>query len=537
METSVKNKSGLVEEQHDDPSPWQDLVFSDPVPPEDYARAPASFDDSPPPQFVRTVNLIPMPGHDLRGPDDLDGIAARIYARVGEGISDVFAHEDYAGYEGEATESWARTIAEHQTGIPYTMPAYFYGAQKKVAEAIAVQGRYPLVGQCQQSATTALCLAGWDGGAYGDIGSGKGSQPYCASLGKGWTDVPMDLKKWSDELWDDVKPGACLFWSTDSEGVGHVVVVIRKHPQDRKWQLWDTGTSFYDPQAHIAAAKQARMLWESHWWDYIPKTISTNWQFRGVGLIKGLGHIPQNLRPRGRTRLILTRRSDKKLLFRSEWIDMEAKGWPISWILRGLRGAPFSDQIEAMFCVNSPPGQSTSNPKGLPLLDCFTDAKGNAKMAWDYSKKTGFHDRKDAAMWSPEAPYKAGDSSAVSVAQTSEAVTSQQVVQTTTPPPVDPSQRILQSALFSDVEELQKIVAVHGALRQGARGAGVKALQQGLVELGYDVPGGADGSFGKGTADALKKFQAEAGLGADGVAGAGTLKTMDQKLVNKQAAS
>jgi hypothetical protein len=42
--------------------------------------------------------------------------------------------------------------------------------------------------------------------------------------------------------------------------------VIRKHLTDRQWQLWDTTTSFQDPPTTPAAAKGARMLWESHWW-------------------------------------------------------------------------------------------------------------------------------------------------------------------------------------------------------------------------------------------------------------------------------
>jgi len=528
------NEAQPAEEEPLDTVPWEDLVFSEPALPEDYTPTPTSFDDSPPPQFVRTINLIPLPEHDLAGPEDLDGIAAQILARVAEGVSDVFAHEDYAGYESEPTEDWARAVAEHQTGIPYTMPAYFYGAQKKVAEAISKQGRYPLVGQCQQSVTTALCLAGWDGGALGDIGSGRGAQPSCAKLGKGWTQVPMDLKKWPDELWEAVTPGACLFWSTESDGVGHVVVVIRKHPDDRKWQLWDTGTSFYDPQSHLAAAKQARMLWESHWWDHIPPVISTNWQFRGVGLIDGLGLTTQELKPRGRTRLLLTRRSDRKLLFRSEWIDMEAQGWPISWLLRGLRGAPFFEQIEATFCVNSPPGQSVSNPKGLPLLDCTVDARGNAKMSWDYSKKNGFHDRRDVASWSPEAPYKDGGTSGPTRAAAPSPSPPRDQAATGSTSSVGSTSGLLQSELFRDVEELQRIAGGHGVLKQGSRGAGAKALQQALVALQYTVPGGADGIFGKGTTEVLEKFQASAGLGADGIAGAGTLKALDERLVGNR---
>ncbi|XYH99306.1 peptidoglycan-binding domain-containing protein [Sorangium sp. So ce1128] len=518
---------------------WEDLAFSEPELPDDYTETPRSFDDAPPPQLVRTINLLPIPEHDVRGPEDVEGIAAHILARAREGIADLFAHEDYAGYEGEPTEAWARAIAEHQTGIPYTMPVYFYGSQKQVADRVARQGRYPLVGQCQQSVTTALCIGGWDGGANGDVGAGKDSQPYCARLGKGWTDVPLDLKKWPDELWADVKVGSCLFWSADAVGSGHVALVIRKHPVDRKWQIWDTGTSFHDPSNHLTAARQARLLWESHWWDYIPKSLSNgSWPFRGIGLISGLGQLRSDLRPRGRARLLLQRRSDKALLFRSAWIDMEAEGLPISWLLRGLRGAPFSDQVEATFCINSPPGLTKSSPRGTPLLDCTADAKGNARMSWSWQWKQGYHERKNPAVWQPDAPFLGGASDAGKA----QAVSGPEAPGRAEPDPHAQAEAelrakgerrargILRSALLSGVEELEGVAGGRGAIKQGARGAGAKAIQEALIALGFQVPGGADGAFGKGTADALKSFQAQAGLGPDGVAGAGTLKVLDQRL-------
>jgi len=511
---------------------WEDLVFSEPLQPPLYEPPPTNFDDTPPPQLVRTVNLLPIPDHGLSGPDDVDGIAEAILRRAREGIDDIFAHEDYAGFESEPTEAWARAIAEHQTGIPYTMPAYFYGAQKKVAESIVTRGRYPLVGQCQQSVTTALCIGGWNGGTYGDIGAGKDAQPFCSRLGQGWKNVPLDLKKWSDELWDEVKVGSCLFWSDETNGSGHVVMVIRKHPTDRKWQLWDTGTSFHDPSKHTAAAKQARMLWESHWWDYIPPRMSTDWVFRGIGLIHGLGEVKRDLKPRGQARLLLTRRSDKKLLFRSEWIDMEAEGLPITWLLRALRGAPFSDQIEAKFCVNSPSGQVRNFPKGAPLLDCIADPRGNASMTWSWQWKQGYHDRKDAAAWQPDAPYREGRAGSPKATANAAAAPAQKAsVRPEEDSPYDDEEEpILRSAPLRGVAEFQRIAAGQGSLAQGARGAGAKALQQALISLHIQVPGGADGIFGKGTAEAVKKLQTQAGLDATGVVDAETVKALDARL-------
>ncbi len=52
----------------------------------------------------------------------------------------------------------------------------------------------------------------------------------------------------------------------------------------------------------------------------------------------------------------------------------------------------------------------------------------------------------------------------------------------------------------------------------------VKRIQYMLSALGYSVS--ADGVFGKGTTEALKKFQASQGLGADGVAGTDTVKAL-----------
>ena len=55
-----------------------------------------------------------------------------------------------------------------------------------------------------------------------------------------------------------------------------------------------------------------------------------------------------------------------------------------------------------------------------------------------------------------------------------------------------------------------------GVLRKGARGEGVKLMQE---ALGLD----ADGIFGPGTERALKEWQADHGLTADGIAGPATL--------------
>ena len=62
-------------------------------------------------------------------------------------------------------------------------------------------------------------------------------------------------------------------------------------------------------------------------------------------------------------------------------------------------------------------------------------------------------------------------------------------------------------------------------LKSGASGTAVKQLQQRLKELGY-YTGSVDGSYGSGTTNAVKDFQAANNLTADGVAGKKTQQTL-----------
>jgi N-acetylmuramoyl-L-alanine amidase len=58
-------------------------------------------------------------------------------------------------------------------------------------------------------------------------------------------------------------------------------------------------------------------------------------------------------------------------------------------------------------------------------------------------------------------------------------------------------------------------------------GDDVATLQQRLLELGFD-PGRCDGIFGRTTESALKEFQRNIGLRADGTLGPGTLRALEQ---------
>jgi hypothetical protein len=540
--------------------PWDEGLFDEPVPPPDWNPAAVPFDDeSLPPQIVRTVNQLPIPQHDI-AKDDVAKIANFILSRAREGIGDIFAHGDYYQTEGlvkeSSLEAFARAIAEHQTGIPYTQPAYFYpGGQKAVARAIGAEGVYPLAGQCQQSATTALCFGGWDGGGYGDVGSDINAQIRAAKLGKGWTPKALAekckpgktglvLADWPDDLWREVTVGTCIFWSAPcpmtkdgktcgpeghvvgcGQGSGHVAVVIRKHPTERKWQLWDTTTSFSDPAAHPAAQKGARMLWESHWWGYIPAALQQgNWPFRGLGSITGIAdQLRGPLLPRGRCRLILRRRKDGALLHRSDWISMQEWALPISWLLRSMRGAPHFEEIEPTWCIDSP---GYSGKPAIPLLDCTCDTKGNAKMSWVPAQ--GSHKRPMAAsIWSAAGVYPAQESAAAAAPATPASATTPSAA---TPAPATAG-GTLKNPPLAGQKDLEAIVAGRAsALRRGARGDGVKALQEALIALKFTVSGGADGVFGGGAEAAVKAFQSSKGLDCDGVVGRGTLAALDAAL-------
>ena len=65
-------------------------------------------------------------------------------------------------------------------------------------------------------------------------------------------------------------------------------------------------------------------------------------------------------------------------------------------------------------------------------------------------------------------------------------------------------------------------------LRKGCRGTYVSLLQTKLIMLGYDLGSyGADGVFGAKTQEAVKKFQSDRGLEADGIVGPTTWNALD----------
>ena len=70
--------------------------------------------------------------------------------------------------------------------------------------------------------------------------------------------------------------------------------------------------------------------------------------------------------------------------------------------------------------------------------------------------------------------------------------------------------------------------AAHKTLRKGDEGPDVQMMQLALTELGY-LTSAADGNFGTGTQTAVKKFESDNGLDADGIAGKMTLEALYEK--------
>ena len=88
-------------------------------------------------------------------------------------------------------------------------------------------------------------------------------------------------------------------------------------------------------------------------------------------------------------------------------------------------------------------------------------------------------------------------------------------------------------ALLTVLSLLPAVQVDAAAMKQGSRGTDVKQLQQNLIGLGY-LDGSADGIFGIGTKNAVKKFQKDFGLSADGSAGEATQSALRSAVVRLQ---
>ncbi|HQR42652.1 MAG TPA: peptidoglycan-binding domain-containing protein [Gemmatales bacterium] len=99
----------------------------------------------------------------------------------------------------------------------------------------------------------------------------------------------------------------------------------------------------------------------------------------------------------------------------------------------------------------------------------------------------------------------------------------------------------LFSKHLSSSPRLQKAVNNAPPVSVGESNEGVAAMQQGLVDLGFDMPistkQGAmppDGIYGVETGNVLRRFQQQQRLTADGLAGKNTLSRMDELLLSQE---
>src|SRR5437868_14715823 len=75
----------------------------------------------------------------------------------------------------------------------------------------------------------------------------------------------------------------------------------------------------------------------------------------------------------------------------------------------------------------------------------------------------------------------------------------------------------LHNARFTGQPDLGAVLAGQATLTLRSRGPGVQAVQQALIDMGFSLPGGADGIFGKQSAKAVRNFQVHAGSSFPGV--------------------
>lgn len=94
----------------------------------------------------------------------------------------------------------------------------------------------------------------------------------------------------------------------------------------------------------------------------------------------------------------------------------------------------------------------------------------------------------------------------------------------------------LTSPRFAGIQQCRDAANNSPPMRPGSRGAGVAAVQQGLIDLGFAMPisvrrfGVPDGIYGPETTDTVRSFQRQQNLVPDGVVGAKTMARLDALL-------
>jgi peptidoglycan hydrolase-like protein with peptidoglycan-binding domain len=91
----------------------------------------------------------------------------------------------------------------------------------------------------------------------------------------------------------------------------------------------------------------------------------------------------------------------------------------------------------------------------------------------------------------------------------------------------------IESAMLKGIPELEAVARGDDVLERGERGAPVRAVQRGLLELGYGLRGGADGVFGSATDSTLAEFRELYGMLGQAMVDAATLAALDLSLMRK----
>jgi peptidoglycan hydrolase-like protein with peptidoglycan-binding domain len=90
----------------------------------------------------------------------------------------------------------------------------------------------------------------------------------------------------------------------------------------------------------------------------------------------------------------------------------------------------------------------------------------------------------------------------------------------------------LRNPRFTGLPDLMEVLAGKTTLGTRSRGEGLRAVQQALIDMGFSVPGGADGAYGRQSAKAIRNFQVHARsahpeVQPSGVVDAATLRALD----------
>lgn len=90
----------------------------------------------------------------------------------------------------------------------------------------------------------------------------------------------------------------------------------------------------------------------------------------------------------------------------------------------------------------------------------------------------------------------------------------------------------LKSPRFAGNLVLEACYDNESSLRKGDQGDAVKVLQRALMDSGYPLPTfGDDGDFGNETESAVKRYQGDRGLQADGIVGRKTMTCLDAEFL------